>query len=162
MGSPPRVRGEVSFSAPSPGAFGITPACAGRSLRLLSRSGAGGDHPRVCGEKRIRRSRHPAQVGSPPRVRGEAVVARPKPRPAGITPACAGRRALQSLESQVIRDHPRVCGEKTDAAYSSSDFPGSPPRVRGEANIPLFSASMRGITPACAGRSQHEFQVWRQ
>ena len=31
----------------------------------------------------------------------------------GITPAYAGKRYLQNGHSNLPRDHPRVCGEKT-------------------------------------------------
>ena len=50
------------------------------------------DHPRVCGEKQIRACLEQSQLGSPPRVRGEAGLLVDEFRRAGITPACAGRR----------------------------------------------------------------------
>ena len=31
----------------------------------------------------------------------------------GITPACAGKRVAVALAHDCIKDHPRVCGEKT-------------------------------------------------
>ena len=50
-GSPPRVRGKVHFRNLKEMPFGITPACAGKSPCRKSAKPAGGDHPRVCGEK---------------------------------------------------------------------------------------------------------------
>ena len=49
-----------------------------------------------------------------------------------ITPAYAGKRASVSLKEEVLRDHPRLCGEK----------------------LPRFCLSPRsgGITPAYAGK----------
>ena len=51
-GSPPRVRGKVISSASEMRKPGITPACAGKSSRLLRSPVNHKDHPRVCGEKR--------------------------------------------------------------------------------------------------------------
>ena len=51
-------------------------------------------------------------------------------------------------------DHPRVCGEKSWSLYGLSRKRGSPPRVRGEDYTVDDSYSLKGITPACAGRSQ--------
>ena len=50
-GSPPRVRGTVIHGGLGNVNDGITPACAGNSLRHQSRIWAGSDHPRVCGEQ---------------------------------------------------------------------------------------------------------------
>ena len=50
-GSPPRMRGKEISKAPLSGLQGITPAYAGKSSRLWTRSTRFRDHPRVCGEK---------------------------------------------------------------------------------------------------------------
>ena len=50
-GSPPRVRGKVGTAGVAAGAFGITPACAGKSLISSGANVIARDHPRVCGEK---------------------------------------------------------------------------------------------------------------
>ena len=50
-GSPPRMRGKAALSASAAGSEGITPAYAGKSPCRKSAKPAGGDHPRVCGEK---------------------------------------------------------------------------------------------------------------
>ena len=52
-GSPPRVRGKVDDLAGHALGHGITPACAGKSSIGQFVSAAGGDHPRVCGEKLV-------------------------------------------------------------------------------------------------------------
>ena len=74
MGSPPRMRGKAADALAQHTLLGITPAYAGKSgfFRLLHC--IVWDHPRVCGEKR-----HPAHVyfndlGSPPRMRGKAIL----------------------------------------------------------------------------------------
>ena len=51
IGSPPRVRGKVGWSAERSGTEGITPACAGKRSRGRFPAHWGRDHPRVCGEK---------------------------------------------------------------------------------------------------------------
>ena len=51
MGSPPRMRGKVGWSAERSRPEGITPAYAGKSFLRSSSQLLNGDHPRVCGEK---------------------------------------------------------------------------------------------------------------
>ena len=51
IGSPPRVRGKVDVSERTGSAYGITPACAGKSKNPPFTAIAVEDHPRVCGEK---------------------------------------------------------------------------------------------------------------
>ena len=92
---------------------GITPACAGKRIGETEMYVHDEDHPRVCGEKGRTIGTSRTGIGSPPRVRGK-VNRRPAFRiTGGITPACAGKRAFRALVNGAIRDHPRVCGEKT-------------------------------------------------
>ena len=87
----------------------------------------------MCGEKRHPAVLVPVLVGSPPHVRGKvgnaalAVVAH------RITPACAGKSGVSDGLAKVIRDHPRMCGEKYRLRYAIRVYPR--------------------ITPACAGKS---------
>ena len=68
-GSPPLAREGQMLTVSLCALIGITPACAGRTMKLVYNAVKTQDHPRVCGkdssyiEKRMRR------VGSPPRVR---------------------------------------------------------------------------------------------
>ena len=71
----------------------------------------------------------------------------------GITPAYAGKRLVCKDIAPLVRDHPRVCGEKLARLYSSVPVPGSPPHMRGKAPAPLGSTPTAGITPAYAGKS---------
>ena len=113
-GSPPRVRGKEYASTKITSRAGITPACAGKSVQLrLVCYTPFGDHPRVCGEK-SRSGFHLCMLqGSPPRVRGKARSAPIQYVFTGITPACAGKRHSARSPVFLLRDHPRVCGEKT-------------------------------------------------
>ena len=110
------------------------------------------DHPRVCGEKSVSRSRSSARRGSPPCVRGEGCATRLPCALWRITPACAGRRHRFSARYAARRDHPRVCGEKHGGNSATQRAPGSPPRVRGEDSEVDLMCEQMGITPACAGR----------
>jgi len=70
-GSPPRVWGKVQPERDVQDAARITPACAGKRDLRSRFCPAGGDHPRVCGEKPERFFFIPKQLGSPPRMRGK-------------------------------------------------------------------------------------------
>ena len=70
----------------------------------------------------------------------------------GITPACAGKRDKAGLPFAPVRDHPRVCGEKTSASSLFNTAAGSPPRVRGKELRVETCFSHDGITPAYAGK----------
>ena len=69
-----------------------------------------------------------------------------------ITPACAGKSLSVSVVVHSVKDHPRVCGEKSPVLIGRGSLRGSPPRVRGK--VPPrdgFGLILR-ITPACAGK----------
>ena len=132
-GSPPHVRGKVSWRSRKYAPGGITPACAGKSNPDTLECTHKRDHPRMCGEKADGRGPAEAVLGSPPHVRGKEEHSGYGKKLAGITPACAGKR---SQPWQLFResggspphvrgkavylthtgqgpvDHPRMCGEK--------------------------------------------------
>ena len=66
----------------------------------------------MCGEKFPGLYRLGKEMGSPPRVRGKVRTVSLEDIKQRITPACAGKRAVRKVTSIVIKDHPRVCGEK--------------------------------------------------
>ena len=112
-GSPPRMRGKGASAVGAPRAAGITPAYAGKSVRLCPMCQWRRDHPRVCGEKICEGLGCRGALGSPPRMRGKGLLSKKCLLRGGITPAYAGKsvRILQLL--RVDKDHPRVCGEKS-------------------------------------------------
>ena len=112
------------------------------------------DHPCVCGEKIFRLSGFTKDEGSPPRMRGKAVSTARKHRPAGITPAYAGKSKTSAVGCPGCRDHPRACGEKGLLCPAVHLHGGSPPRVRGQAERVNVPRRFGRITPACAGKSQ--------
>ncbi len=93
--------------------MGITPACAGK--RILQALGAGTwrDHPRLCGEKHLLYADWSRDLGSPPPVRGKDLRNRLSLYCTRITPACAGKRDRLQCRMFCVKDHPRLCGEKT-------------------------------------------------
>ena len=151
-GSPPRVRGKVVMYRDRRSIYGITPACAGKSVSRGTPRKCHWDHPRVCGEKDGETFDITPAQGSPPRVRGKGqrcVLLAPI---TGITPACAGKRWIQSSRCIECRDHPRVCGEKCKNRMILFRVVGSPPRVRGKVHLFSMVFVELGITPACAGK----------
>ena len=153
MGSPPRVRGKVTFQLLCRSMIRITPACAGKSTRLSLFAIFSGDHPRVCGEKIACGHYMLCYSGSPPRVRGKADPKKHRQRQTGITPACAGKRECPTEGAPAAGDHPRVCGEKKDMRAAGINPIGSPPRVRGKGPLEGLKYDAERITPACAGKS---------
>ena len=111
------------------------------------------DHPRVRGEKQQNISVTDTSSGSPPRTRGEVTELIGNLGFPRITPAYAGRRMYISSTASGSADHPRVRGEKAAPLAVAGLRLGSPPRTRGEADIPELGALEEGITPAYAGRS---------
>ena len=90
--------------------------------------------------------------GSPPHVRGKGCCHHPMILVNGITPACAGKRPAPPAQLPLLKDHPRVCGEKKihEVFLTAS---GSPPHVRGKAVGGLGPEMPFRITPAHAGKS---------
>ena len=112
-----------------------------------------GDHPRVCGEKRVDNMRLVLYQGSPPRMRGKGRVRAAMAARRGITPAYAGKRYECSHAWLHVKDHPRVCGEKWTTQHIVASRIGSPPRMRGKAGLVTPHAPCKRITPAYAGKS---------
>ena len=152
-GSPPRMRGKGSRCRTLQHRHRITPAYAGKRERTGAWRWAGWDHPRVCGEKDDIQTVARGGKGSPPRMRGKAVLVRPHTRMVGITPAYAGKSFEEPCEEQQAQDHPRVCGEKRAWMRVQTAPPGSPPRMRGKAGRLASIPRSNGITPAYAGKS---------
>ena len=89
--SPPRMRGKGLHHRADRGGSGITPAYAGKSKRRALPALSPGDHPRMCGEKRVILSAWTRWLGSPPHVRGKGFQERSPVAAARITPAYAGK-----------------------------------------------------------------------
>ena len=151
--SPPRGRGKVHDFHQIGRSAGITPAWAGKSRRAGRCAAASGDHPRVGGEKRMKKSSHTETKGSPPRRRGKGSKADVECLRSRITLAWAGKRRQLWRLSMSRQDHPRVGGEKASTMTSVSPSKGSPPHGRGKEIKAKVFEGMDRITPAWAGKS---------
>ena len=131
-GSPPRGRGKDLVRFYILCFPGITPAWAGKSSYVPTAFRCIGDHPRVGGEKPSLVGCAGHHLGSPPRGRGKGRWKSETSSTTGITPAWAGKSAASQIFCQIIKDHPRVGGEKFAFTIDISARAGSPPRGRGK------------------------------
>ena len=152
MGSPPPMRGKVYHKTKGVLSTGITPAYAGKSSADSSHTNRGRDHPRLCGEK-LPVLVYPLHVqGSPPPMRGKVFNFGFLTDHKRITPAYAGKSVAQAALNVIMRDHPRLCGEKQMPSIRSQSPLGSPPPMRGKVYIKDDRQLTAGITPAYAGK----------
>ncbi len=77
--------------------------------------------------------------------KGFAIVA------VGITPAHAGNSPRGLIFQFQTKDHPRTCGEQCVPVSSLDTHIGSPPHMRGTAELVFHILVLMGITPAHAG-----------
>ena len=131
----------------------ITPAYAGKSEPSGFMLPTSQDHPRLCGEKPAQSILSLPEQGSPPPMRGKALIWNNFSPNRGITPAYAGKRPVVAAVLNRVRDHPRLCGEKTISRNFSRFSSGSPPPMRGKEPVVLLTLRHIGITPAYAGKS---------
>ena len=91
--------------------FGITPAYAGNTNKIIEFVVLYRDHPRIRGEYKEVVTRERNHYGSPPHTRGilrSVAVLSESPR---ITPAYAGNTNPNKKTMVYVRDHPRIRGE---------------------------------------------------
>ena len=102
----------------------------------------------------VRGSGSPRLPGSFPRVRGKRQVRHQGIIVARLIPACAGKTRRLWAWRPPSPAHPRACGENVLAASSASSTPGSSPRVRGKPPRERAGPPVRGLIPACAGKTR--------
>ena len=146
------MRGKATFCSRFRTLCRITPAYAGKRGTTGRGSSHRGDHPRVCGEKKLHGISKSSPIGSPPRMRGKAQTGFALGCRVGITPAYAGKSTWRGRTALFAGDHPRVCGEKGLTFHQMLRPTGSPPRMRGKATINDLREAIAGITPAYAGK----------
>ena len=106
------MRGKVKLVPPLLLLYGITPAYAGKRKKIRRIIFLSGDHPRLCGEKRITELAGDVVIGSPPPMRGKAELMIKLAEGLRITPAYAGKSLFTPFAKSRCKDHPRLCGEK--------------------------------------------------
>ena len=102
--------------------------------------------------------------GSPPHARGRLTLGDKTKVVERITPACAGKTISTACGEIILRDHPRMRGEDGGHAGHGRGILGSPPHARGRQTGEVTIEPRTGITPACAGKTSHEFgsrRPWR-
>ena len=156
LGSPPHARGRRSWPGVVSGSTGITPACAGKTVRCSDGLLGYGDHPRMRGEDVFRRFTMLFQEGSPPHARGRRSSRYSSARRVRITPACAGKTRFRGGGRCRGTDHPRMRGEDTSPSGQNGRRIGSPPHARGRLSRSARSAAGSWITPACAGKTPRQ------
>ena len=132
---------------------GITPAYAGKSSSAVCIRVDTGDHPRLCGEKSMFEIGSGSVPGSPPPMRGKVEFRVCGFDRLGITPAYAGKSNCGCTGIDTKGDHPRLCGEKDERDGKCNLATGSPPPMRGKAEMSENRGFIVGITPAYAGKS---------
>ena len=147
------MRGKAHRIFDPPQDLRITPAYAGKRYKFASFNCTQQDHPRLCGEKNMPGIPATAFPGSPPPMRGKGISAYALVYLSGITPAYAGKSFAFRLGGSGIRDHPRLCGEKSASAFAVRIDSGSPPPMRGKEQVTLCACFVHRITPAYAGKS---------
>ena len=90
-------------------------------------------------------------------MRGKGFRAFPSTSVSRITPAYAGKSFNQLEMSENRGDHPRLCGEKSEAVKLYITHLGSPPPMRGKDTILQQITVHSGITPAYAGKRKGTF-----
>ena len=172
-GSPPHMRGKGIQKRDGGVRVGITPAYAGKREVYFRAMHRPWDHPRICGEKSHERTHQAVNEGSPPHMRGKALLRERRHCVVGITPAYAGKREFTSGRCIALGDHPRICGEKQldgllcwvqlriTPAYAGKSFPisltsvlwGDHPRICGEKRLTFLYWRLRlGSPPHMRGK----------
>ena len=135
---------------------GITPAHAGNSKGPQVQTVVFEDHPRSCGEQYVLNGSPIPGKGSPPLMRGTGADLLEGTEWHRITPAHAGNSFYFMRYFIFPQDHPRSCGEQHSPPKSTVATVGSPPLMRGTAQILGCLPSPAGITPAHAGNSSSD------
>ena len=94
------------------GHLGITPAWAGKRVRLGVLCLEIEDHPRMGGEKADTEGEAFRAMGSPPHGRGKECSETQRQSKVRITPAWAGKSLPLLSCAKACEDHPRMGGEK--------------------------------------------------
>ena len=131
----------------------LIPARAGKTYLWRSTNEHGRAHPRACGENIPRPPQSIRSRGSSPRVRGKPREEAATIDMGGLIPARAGKTPLLHLRMLALWAHPRACGENEAGDEKGAVFEGSSPRVRGKRGRGREGRRLRGLIPACAGKT---------
>ncbi len=152
-GLPPRLRdGRLHLLGQHAGER-VTPAPAGRTIRILCDGIPPAGYPRACGTDIDRIGVDIWTRGLPPRLRDGRVQAVRSRRLLRVTPAPAGRTRSARRARKATSGYPRACGTDARGALRPARRLGLPPRLRdGPVEIGGHDSAGR-VTPAPAGRT---------
>ena len=150
-GSPPHMRGKEIVVEFVYRQCRITPAHAGKRPFGFSSMSPCRDHPRTCGEKWLSVLQIRLLLGSPPHMRGKALLQSSLRNGTGITPAHAGKSPPNGLEIRQSGDHPRTCGEKHTYCAFLSNSPGITPAHAGKSIFLLEHLHVQRDHPRTCG-----------
>ena len=90
------------------------------------------DHPHACGDKHLSTVLLCRQLGSSPRVWGQASKSMSAGNMSRIIPTRVGTSVIQQAVNDYRKDHPHACGDKALSKSVCDDTLGSSPRVWGQ------------------------------
>ena len=134
---------------------GLIPAHAGKTASTRSPPRPWKAHPRSRGENTYRAACGHTRRGSSPLTRGKL---RPKDRAQKIKrliPAHAGKTSSSRATSATYWAHPRSRGENSRLVAALLIWRGSSPLTRGKPCARIAIASMSGLIPAHAGKTNN-------
>ena len=132
------------------------PAPAGNGATSPIPSGATSVHPRACGERGVDSQLRVVVSGSSPRLRGTGQLHQHAWTVARFIPAPAGNGPPGIVHEVGAPVHPRACGERSFALFSSAPLSGSSPRLRGTVAQAVGEPFRRRFIPAPAGNGAWE------
>ena len=136
VGSPPLARERLVDWGDNAVTGRITPACAGKTVRLLPHPCRIQDHPRLRGKDAHGLSKRIFVRGSPPLARERPFRCLQMYSMSRITPACAGKTLAQNAFQSQQWDHPRLRGKDATHKTLTSQCRGSPPLARERQRVP--------------------------
>ena len=109
--------------------YGIIPTRVGTRLKVQPSDIEVQDHPHACGDKLAYSAFTICNIGSSPRVWGQAFYLSIINIRFRIIPTRVGTRNLSDFVSVISKDHPHACGDKQMLLRKVIGEAGSSPRV---------------------------------
>ena len=145
--------GQVNSRTPTRQGIRIIPTRVGTRWIAVINQAVNEDHPHACGDKYRQMAVIRNCGGSSPRVWGQVATYMADFETTGIIPTRVGTRLAAYHHIGDFRDHPHACGDKNLTRLTLLLFPGSSPRVWGQAfyNVVFFGCNR--IIPTRVGTS---------
>ena len=130
---------------------GIIPTRMGTSMQKLIRNSGVRDHPHAYGDKYSLAFPGFPELGSSPRVWGQAVRQAQSCHMNRIIPTRMGTSSYLYLLPIGLKDHPHAYGDKTKLSYRFHIGAGSSPRVWGQVPVRAGQCQHYRIIPTRVG-----------